>query len=89
MTTLCKIAARSKDSDYKVLLMGGYQSGKTTLVDAIIGKHIGAIGDGNTTSAVPIAISYGNSVSVSLQWKDKSLSYHYFLVLKIYRGFYA
>lgn len=71
LTTLCKIAARSKDSDYKVLLMGGYQSGKTTLVDAIIGKHIGAIGDGNTTSAVPIAISYGNSVSVSLQWKDK------------------
>lgn len=73
LTTLGKIAARSKDSDYKVLLMGGYQSGKTTLVDAIIGKHIGAIGDGNTTSAVPIAISYGNSARVSLQWKDKKL----------------
>lgn len=79
-STLNKLIKRGTKNEYKILLMGEYQSGKTTFIDSVIGRHIGAIGDGNTTSAVPIAISYGVNDSVSVEWKDKkhltSLLFH-------------
>lgn len=69
--TLTRIVGRGLKDEFRILLMGEYQSGKTTLVDAIIGKHIGAIGDGNTTSAVPIELSYGDNNHVHYQLKNK------------------
>lgn len=68
--TLKNIVDRGTKNEYKILLMGEYQSGKTTLVDSVIGRHISAIGDGNTTSAIPIAFSYGTEVRVVAQWKN-------------------
>lgn len=68
-TTLGHIVDRGINSTYTVLIMGEYQTGKTTFVDSLVGKHVGAIGDGNTTSAVPLTISYGNETKVNVEWK--------------------
>lgn len=67
--TLKYIANRGANSTYTILIMGEYQTGKTTFVDSLIGKHIGAIGDGNTTSAVPLTISYGEDTKIDIEWK--------------------
>lgn len=69
--TLKNIVDRGTKNEYKILLMGEYQSGKTTLVDSIIGKHVSAIGDGNTTSAIPIAFSYSSEIKVNASWKSR------------------
>jgi len=69
--TLKNIVDRGTKNEYKILLMGEYQSGKTTLVDSIIGKHVSAIGDGNTTSAIPIAFSYSSEIVVNASWKSR------------------
>ena len=72
--SLSKVADNCSNERYTVLLMGEYQSGKTTLIDAIIGKHVGAIGDGNTTSAVPIELSYGkDNANVILKKREDLL----------------
>lgn len=57
---------------YKILLLGEFQTGKTTFFDTICGgRHIGAIGVGNATSAVPVSVSYGNEDKVDVIWKKK------------------
>lgn len=61
---LSEVAANCSHERYRILIMGEYQSGKTTFIDAINGKHIGAIGNGNTTSAVPIEMSYAEKSDV-------------------------
>lgn len=82
--SLKRIVDRGTKSEYKVLLMGEYQSGKTTLIDSIIGRHVGAIGDGNTTSATPIAFSYGAKLAVEVEWKSKESIVELFSSLKKY-----
>lgn len=69
---LSTIIDNCSNDSYRVLIMGEYESGKSTLTDAIIGRHIGAIGDGNTTSAVPIELSYGDKLNVNILLKSKN-----------------
>lgn len=58
---------------YSILIMGEYQTGKTTTLNAICnGRHIGAIGNGITTSAVPVSVSYSEEENVKITWKDKN-----------------
>lgn len=65
-----KIITRCKNEKYVVLLMGEYQSGKTTTLDAFCGGvPVGAIGTGNKTSAVPLSISYAEKEAVIPIWK--------------------
>lgn len=57
--TLRTIEEHCSKNRYTVLLMGEYQTGKTTTLDALCdGRHIGKIGVGSATSAVPISVSY-------------------------------
>lgn len=66
-----KIIARCNNERYVILLMGEYQSGKTTTLDAFCGGiPVGAIGVGTKTSAVPLAISYSENEEVFPIWKE-------------------
>ncbi len=66
-----KIIARCSNERYAILLMGEYQSGKTTTLNAFCGGiPVGAIGDGTKTSAVPLAISYSENEDVLPIWKE-------------------
>ena len=60
---------------YTVLLMGEYQTGKTTTLDALCeGRHIGKIGAGSATSAVPVSVSYCEKEYINVWRKsDKDL----------------
>ena len=67
MATIKENCTKNK---YTVLLMGEFQSGKTTTLDALCdGRHIGAIGDGTATSAVPVSVSYAEKEDVNPVWK--------------------
>ena len=66
-----RIISRCNTEKYVILLMGEYQSGKTTTLDAFCGgTPVGAIGEGDKTSAVPLAISYGKKEEVIPIWKE-------------------
>lgn len=57
--TLRTIEEHCSKNRYTVLLIGEYQTGKTTTLDALCdGRHIGKIGVGSATSAVPVSVSY-------------------------------
>lgn len=86
--TLESMADRGFDRTYRVLTIGEYQTGKTTFLDSITGMHIGAIGSGNTTSAVPLTISYGNVFGAEIVWKtDESIKSTISVLEKIFEGF--
>ena len=72
VSTLKDVVERLKGEVYNILVMGEYQSGKTTLMDAIIGQYVGAIGDGTATSAVPISYTYGPKEKIKVVWRSKS-----------------
>lgn len=58
---------------FVILLVGEYQSGKTTTFNALCGgKRIGAIGSGDVTTAVPVTISHRESSGVNIVWKTES-----------------
>lgn len=58
---------------YTISLVGEFQSGKTTTINALCGgKQIGTIGKGTKTSAVPLSICYGEKDKFQIIWKDKS-----------------
>lgn len=64
---------KCNSKDYKIALVGEYQSGKTTTINALCGgKQVGAIGKGLKTSAVPLSISYTETDSINIVWKSKS-----------------
>lgn len=68
--SLSTIKENCQKNKYTVLLMGEFQSGKTTTLDALCdGRHIGAIGDGTATSAVPVSVSYAEKEDVNPVWK--------------------
>lgn len=72
---LCTINNTIENCDgnrYEILLLGEYQSGKTTTLNAFCGgQYIGAIGRGTKTSAVPISVSYGEKISIKVLWKSE------------------
>lgn len=68
---LSEVVENCSNERYRILIMGEYQSGKTTFIDAINGKHIGAIGNGDTTSAVPIEMTYAEEANVIPLMKSK------------------
>lgn len=71
ISTLRDVIERLKGEVFNILIMGEYQSGKTTLMDAIIGQYVGAIGDGTATSAVPISYTYGPKEKIKVIWRTK------------------
>lgn len=71
--TLRSVDAHCTNNKYTVLIMGEFQSGKTTTLDALCGgRHIGAIGDGTATSAVPVSVSYSETDNIIINWKTKA-----------------
>lgn len=70
--TLHRVADNCKNGKYIVLLMGDFQSGKSTTLNALCdGRRISAIGDGLATSAVPISVTYAEKESLSIKWRTK------------------
>lgn len=68
--SLQSVSKKCSDDNYTLLLMGEYQTGKTTTLDTICdGRHIGEIGSGIVTSAVPLYISYAEHDKVEIIWK--------------------
>lgn len=68
--TLHIIEEHCTKNRYTVLLMGEYQTGKTTTLDALCdGRHIGKIGVGSATSAVPVSVSYCEKEDIKVDRK--------------------
>lgn len=69
---LCeKIIYQCNNEKYSILLLGEYQSGKTTTINAFCGGiPVGSMGNGDKTSAVPLAISYSENEKVVIIWKE-------------------
>ena len=72
VSTLRRVTDDCKNGRYIVLLMGDFQSGKSTTLDAICdGRCVSAIGNGTATSAVPVAVTYAEKESLTIRWRDK------------------
>lgn len=70
--TLRNVANDCKNGRYKVLVMGDFQSGKSTTVDALCdGRHVCAIGKGVATSAVLVTVTYADEEYVKINWRSK------------------
>ena len=70
--TICRVAENCKNGKFLALVLGDFQSGKSTTIDALCdGRHITAIGDGTATSAVLVMVSYGNEESLQIYWREK------------------
>lgn len=68
--TINRVISNCAVDKYRILLLGEYQSGKTTTLNALCGgRRIGSIGKGVTTSAVPISVSYSENESCVINWK--------------------
>lgn len=71
--TLKRVSSDCKFGKYKVLIMGDFQSGKSTTLDAFCdGRHICAIGRGTATSAVPVYATYSEKESMTIHWRQKN-----------------
>lgn len=70
-SSLRRVIEHCEKGCFRILLMAEYQSGKTTLMNALCGRIIGPMGKGIATSAVPIEVSYGKKDQVILNWKSK------------------
>lgn len=72
LNTLRRVTSNCKYGKYKVLIMGDFQSGKSTTLDAFCdGRHISAIGKGSATSAVLISATYAEEESIIIHWRQK------------------
>jgi len=70
--TICRVAENCKNGKFLALILGDFQSGKSTTIDALCdGRHISAIGDGTATSAVLVMVSYGEDESIHIYWREK------------------
>lgn len=68
--TICRVAENCKNGKFLALVLGDFQSGKSTTIDALCdGRHISAIGDGTATSAVLVMVSYGEAESLKIYWR--------------------
>lgn len=71
--TLSRVANSCKNGKYKVLIMGDFQSGKSTTVDALCdGRHVCAIGKGIATSAVLVTATYSEKDYTVIHWRTKN-----------------
>lgn len=72
METLKEVKFNCEESKFNILLVSEFQSGKTTTLNALCGgRHIGEIGSGDATSAVPLFVSYADEESFAIKWKSK------------------
>ena len=72
ISSLKTSVANCKYGKYTVMLMGEFQTGKTTTLNALCdGHYIGSVGIGTATTAVPVSVSYGESARVNIQWKNE------------------
>ena len=70
--TLGNVINDCKNGRYKVLVMGDFQSGKSTTVDALCdGRHVCAIGKGVATSAVLVTVTYADEEYAKINWRTK------------------
>lgn len=70
--TLSRVADSCKNGKYKVLIMGDFQSGKSTTVNALCdGRHVCAIGKGIATSAVLVTVTYSEDEHPVIHWRRK------------------
>lgn len=70
--TLKRVSSNCKYGKYKVLIMGDFQSGKSTTLDAFCdGRHISAIGKGAATSAVLVSVTYSEKEYIQIHWGQK------------------
>ena len=70
--TICRVAENCKNGKFLALILGDFQSGKSTTIDAFCdGRHISAIGDGTATSAVLVSVSYAEKESLRIYWREK------------------
>lgn len=70
--TICNVEEHCKNGSFLALILGEYQSGKSTTIDAFCdGRHISAIGKGTATSAVLVMVSYGKEESFKINWRAK------------------
>lgn len=70
--TLKRVSSDCKDGKYTVLIMGDFQSGKSTTLNAFCdGKNISAIGKGDATSAVLVSITYSDTEYIRIRWRNK------------------
>lgn len=70
IATLETVKKHCDEGRFSILLMGEFQSGKTTTIDALCdGRHIGKIGDGNATTAIPMSVSYSDKENIAICWK--------------------
>ncbi len=71
--TLFRVADSCKNGKYKVLIMGDFQSGKSTTVNALCdGRHVCAIGTGIATSAVLVTVTYSEKEYTVIHWRTKN-----------------
>lgn len=77
--TLNRVSTNCKYGKYKVLIMGDFESGKSTTLDAFCdGRHISAIGKGSATSAVLVSATYAEKESIIIHWRQKEQFYPIF-----------
>ena len=70
--SICRIADNCENGRFLALILGEFQSGKSTTIDAFCdGRHISAIGDGTATSAVLVSVSYAEKESLRINWREK------------------
>lgn len=72
LDTIDKVIENCNNNRYEILLMGEYQTGKTTTLNAFCGGlDIGAMGNGTKTSAVPLVVSYNEKRTTTIVWKSE------------------
>lgn len=72
IATLHHVLDNCKYGKYKVLIMGDFQSGKSTTLDAFCdGRHVCAIGKGVATSAVLVTATYAEKERTEIEWRTK------------------
>ena len=84
LDTLHQVSDSCKNQKYIVLMIGEYQSGKTTTLNALCdGHHIGAMGNGTATSAVPISVTYSDEYDMRIEWRTKEQLQEVFIHLNM------
>lgn len=70
--SLNRIFENCANQKYNILILGEFQTGKTTTINALCdGRHIGAMGNGTATSAVPMSVSYADKDDIKIDWRSK------------------
>lgn len=79
------VRTKCQGDEYNIVLVGEYQSGKTTTFNTLCGgRNIGPIGTGVKTSATPLSLSYSENEFAQIIWKSEEELYNIFSELKGY-----